>query len=122
MRQLEADQLAEETTLNTSPPSKATNSSSGNGTTSAPSTPPGADVEIPQSKQAGGAAGAKSMPTSRRASGYGGSAFGMEKLSLSVMEPNVRADGERSWLEPDEDDVDAEGAQSEFYLCCLKCI
>jgi hypothetical protein len=48
--------------------------------------------------------GAKSMPASRRTSGYGPT-FGMEKLSLSVLEP-----GGKKWN--DEDDVDAEGAQS----------
>lgn len=51
--------------------------------------------------------GAKSMPASRRTSGYGGSTFGMEKLSLSVLEP-----GGNKW--EDDDDVDAEGAQSRY--------
>ena len=50
--------------------------------------------------------GAKSMPTSRRASGFGPT-FGMEKLSLSVMES---AQG-KGW---DDDEVDTEGAQSEL--------
>jgi hypothetical protein len=47
------------------------------------------------------------MPGSRRTSGYG--TFGFEKLSLSVMEPGS---GRKEWKE--EDEVDAEGAQSEL--------
>jgi hypothetical protein len=44
------------------------------------------------------------MPASRRTSGYGGGSFGMEKLSLSVL------DGKKEWT--DEDDVAADNAQS----------
>lgn len=50
--------------------------------------------------------GAKSMPASRRASGYG--TFGMEKLSLSVMDEGT---GRVKW---DEEDVDDQGAHSMY--------
>lgn len=43
--------------------------------------------------------GAKSMPASRRASGYG--TFGMEKLSLSVMDEGT---GRTKWDEEEVDD------------------
>jgi hypothetical protein len=117
MRQLEADQLAEETQLHhndqvpgSSTSNNNTNTSSGNGTTSAPSTPPSAPGVIEKPVGSQGQPGAKSMPTSRRASGYGGATFGMEKLSLSVMEP-AGGQGRGGWTR-DEEDVDAEGAQS----------
>ena len=113
MRQLEADHLAEEKHLAVSGASP--NPANGN-ISSAPTTPPGhafnngptsAMVERPAPIGQGRemANGAKSMPTSRRASGYGGT-FGLEKLSLSIMEPGTK----QSWA--DDEDVDAEGAQS----------
>jgi hypothetical protein len=88
---------------------------------SAPTTPPGhADADADASQVPAGVVpeepapigagrenGAKSMPGSRRTSGYG--TFGFEKLSLSVMEPGS---GRKEWKE--EDEVDAEGAQSEL--------
>lgn len=110
MRQLEADHLAEEAQI-----AKSDSPTPANGnTTSAPTTPPGGanGHALPNEKPAPigqgreMANGAKSMPTSRRTSGYGGT-FGMEKLSLSVMEPSAG----KSWT--DDEDVDAEGAQSE---------
>ena len=118
MRQLEADHLAEEANLATTNAANGANDSSPNlngNTSSAPTTPPGrANGAIPggQDKPAPIgqgrelANGAKSMPASRRTSGYGGS-FGLEKLSLSVMDTKGK-----TWT--DEEDVDAEGAQSEF--------
>lgn len=135
MRQLEADQLAEESRLSGS--EKATTNgdhpngnsngngsgnSNGNGngnTTSAPTTPPGQEdsngattnakeavAPIGQGREV--ANGAKSMPASRRASGYG--TFGMEKLSLSVMDEGT---GRNKW---EEEEVDDQGAHSES--CC----
>lgn len=119
MRQLEADHAAEESQIlngNSSPPGEAA---------SAPTTPPGgvrvafgSTTSVPDMmkgfKEAPApigsgrdANGAKSMPASRRASGYGGGSFGFEKLSLSVVEP---AGNKKEWNE--EDDVDAEGAQN----------
>ncbi|WWD18014.1 hypothetical protein CI109_102461 [Kwoniella shandongensis] len=114
MRELEANQLAEERQLlngaapitaepvsaPTTPPGRLPPNSAATGpdTASAPAPigPPGRE----------GVNGAKSMPGSRRTSTYGGT-FGMEKLSLSVMtDSNAR----REWNE--DDDVDAEGAQS----------
>ncbi|WVQ85355.1 hypothetical protein IAT38_007520 [Cryptococcus sp. DSM 104549] len=111
MRELEANQLAEERQI-----------LSGAGEiASAPTTPSGRDqapASVPETlKEAPapigppgtgreGLNGAKSMPGSRRTSTYGGT-FGMEKLSLSVM---ADAPG-RTWGQED-DDVDAEGAQS----------
>ncbi|OCF41394.1 pumilio-family RNA binding protein [Kwoniella heveanensis CBS 569] len=118
MRELEADQLAEERQLlnGVTPPSGGPGEAA-----SAPTTPPGrlpvgntasvpditrGDKEAPAPiGPPTGLNGAKSMPGSRRTSTYGNT-FGMEKLSLSVM-----ADpGRRDWA--DDDDVDAEGAQS----------
>ena len=103
MRQLEADHLAEEAQI-----ADADSPTGANGnTTSAPTTPPGrpngtTEKPAPIGQGREMANGAKSMPNSRRASGYGGT-FGLEKLSLSVVEP-------KSWA--DEEDVDAAGAQS----------
>lgn len=116
MRQLEADQLAEETRLAGS--GKGTNGdhvANGN-TNSEPTTPPGhengngdstapkeAVAPIGQGREM--ANGAKSMPASRRASGYG--TFGMEKLSLSVMDEGTGRQGK--W---EEEEVDDQGAHS----------
>ena len=112
MRQLEEDHLAEERRLL-------------NGdAASAPTTPIGrvnfgSTVSVPDIQRTEReppapighgretANGAKSMPASRRTSGYGGT-FGLEKLSLSAMEPA----GVKSWKD-EEDEVDNEGAQSE---------
>ena len=114
MRQLEADHLAEERQL------------LNNEAASAPTTPPGRSVlgstmsvpemlrvereqvaPIGQGREM--ANGAKSMPASRRTSGHGGS-FAFEKLSVSVLSP-----GRREWT-AEEEDVDAEGAQSKLDL------
>lgn len=43
------------------------------------------------------------MPASRRTSGYGGPAFGFEKMSLSVMDPHPAG----KW----DDEVDEQGAE-----------
>ncbi len=111
MRQLEAEHLAEERQLlndeaasaPTTPPGRVTMGST-------PSVPEMQQSEREQPAPIGQgretANGAKSMPASRRTSGYGAGAFGMEKLSLSVMEPE-----RREWT-AEEEDVDAEGAQS----------
>ena len=97
-------------------------------TTSAPTTPPGRPAHGSAAGAGGGpvapkttsdkpapigqgremANGAKSMPASRRASGFGPT-FGLEKLSLSVMEPSGAG---KTWT--DDDDVDTEGAASGF--------
>ena len=126
MRQLEADQLAEESRLSGS--EKATNGDHSNGdangnghgnTSSEPTTPPGQEesngatatatkeavAPIGQGREM--ANGAKSMPASRRASGYG--TFGMEKLSLSVMDEGT---GRNKW---EEEEVDDQGAHSESW-------
>ncbi|KAL1407712.1 hypothetical protein Q8F55_007145 [Vanrija albida] len=110
MAKLDADQRADELLLNsngvviTEPASAPT---SPLGARNAAGTPgdraPGAGAPAPigQGREVNGA---KSMPSSRRTSGYGGATFGMEKLSLSVLEP-----GKKDWA--DDDDVGAEGAQ-----------
>ena len=124
MRQLEAEQLAEERQL-----LSASNSPvNGAEAASAPTTPPGAaratispvgngaangngngangngsNETAPIGPPNGNGAGAKSMPGSRRASGYGGS-FGFENLSLSVMETGGKA---KEW--EDAGDETAEG-------------
>jgi len=117
MRQLEADHLAEEADLATtnSANGSATSPNLNGNTTSAPTTPPGRangaagqDKPAPIGQGRELANGAKSMPASRRTSGYGGS-FGLEKLSLSVMDSKGK-----TWT--DEEDVDAEGAQSESFI------
>lgn len=125
MRQLEADQLAEETMLAGSGKGAANgngdHAAGANGATnSAPTTPPGhengngpstdgaakeAVAPIGQGREL--ANGAKSMPASRRASGYG--TFGMEKLSLSVMDEGTGRPGQ--W---EEEEVDDQGAHSEY--------
>jgi len=116
MRQLEADHLAEEANLATTnggSNDSATSPNLNGNTTSAPTTPPGRangalpgqDKPAPIGQGRELANGAKSMPASRRTSGYGGT-FGLEKLSLSVMDSKGK-----TWT--DEEDVDAEGAQSE---------
>lgn len=105
MARLDADQRADAMLLN------------GNEAASAPTSPAGRSAKAVAADRAPAPApigqgrenGAKSMPTSRRTSGYGGNTFGMEKLSLSVLEP-----GGKKW--EDEDEVDAEGAQSELRL------
>ena len=117
MRQLEADHLAEEAQLakSASPDPTAANS--------APTTPPGGSgprsansdtrekpAPIGQGREL--ANGAKSMPASRRTSGYGSSTFGMEKLSLSVMDTGSGKQWNGGAADGDEEDVDAEGAQS----------
>ncbi|ODN84336.1 hypothetical protein L202_00308 [Cryptococcus amylolentus CBS 6039] len=117
MRELEANQLAEERQLL----STNTPGHSAGEIASAPTTPPGAlgaaahdsTKEAPApigpptgNTQREGLNGAKSMPGSRRTSTYGNT-FGMEKLSLSGM-----ADGPRREWRQEDDDVDAEGAQS----------
>jgi hypothetical protein len=123
MRQLEADHLAEEANLATTNAANGTNGVNGsaaspnlNGnTSSAPTTPPGGrangalpgqDKPAPIGQGRELANGAKSMPASRRTSGHAGT-FGLEKLSLSVMDTKGK-----TWT--DDEDVDAEGAQSEF--------
>lgn len=117
MRLLEAEQLAEEHQL-----------LSGEAA-SAPTTPPGrSPAQTPVDAAAAGAAsvagssvkpepigppqpnGAKSMPASRRTSGSAGT-FGLEKLSLSVMGAKPKG---KDWAE--DEDVDAEGAQSGFLM------
>lgn len=96
MKQLEAQQLAEEKQL-----------ISGEAT-SAPTTPgPGETSPVVEKRlepigPPRETNGAKSMPGSRRTSGINGT-FGMEKLSLSTMSHKERKEDE---------DVDAEGAQS----------
>lgn len=113
MRQLEADQLAEETLLAGSGKGAANgdHAAGANGTNSAPTTPPGhedgaakeAVAPIGQGREM--ANGAKSMPASRRASGYG--TFGMEKLSLSVMDEGTGRPAH--W---EEEEVDDQGAHN----------
>jgi len=100
MRQLEAQQLAEEKQLLSGDATSAP-------TTSVPSS--GSPVVEKKLEPIGpprevNGVGAKSMPASRRTSGHAGT-FGMEKLSLSVMSQKERKEDE---------DVDAEGAQSTF--------
>jgi hypothetical protein len=104
----------------------------GNGeTTSAPTSPAGRlsfilpDDSVPGPKEQLApigqgrelANGAKSMPASRRTSGYG--TFGMEKLSLSVMESGERRGGQK-WGGADEDegDADAQGESKGYLRCC----
>ncbi|EIW72686.1 hypothetical protein TREMEDRAFT_72846 [Tremella mesenterica DSM 1558] len=116
MRQMEAHHAAEESQLATdSPPGEAA---------SAPTTPPGgghsrvtfgSTVSVPDIAKVKEAQapigtgrdlnGVRSVPASRRTSGYGGASFGFEKLSLSVMESS-----KKDWAE--DEDVDAEGAQN----------
>lgn len=115
MKQLEADQLAEESRLGNTNGEHHAAGVNGN-TSSAPTTPPGHEGEgqtngstkeavapIGQGREM--ANGAKSMPASRRASGYG--TFGLEKLSLSVMDEGT---GRTNW---DEEEVNDQGAHSE---------
>ena len=119
MRQLEAEQLAEERQIL----SASTSPVNGAEAASAPTTPPGADRPVlspdghvngngnghvglgvsDETAPIGPPNGAKSMPGSRRASGYGGS-FGFEKLSLSVMESGGKS---KEW--EDAGDETAEG-------------
>lgn len=134
MRKLEADQQAELAEDHQQqhhadghgPNGNATSNGDGE-TTSAPTTPPGpgrhalgSTTSVPEvsvTKETPApigqgrelANGAKSMPASRRTSGYG--TFGMEKLSLSVMEG-----GERKGTRWEDEEVDAEGAQSELVV------
>ena len=115
MRQLEADQQAEVSRLSGKGQAdgKAANANGDN--SSDPSTPAleedlevngsgnGSAGAIGQGREA--ANGAKSMPASRRASGYG--TFGMEKLSLSVMDEGT---GRNKW----DEEVDDQVAHSEY--------
>jgi hypothetical protein len=113
MRQLEADQQAEVSRLSGKQP---TDTAATNGdANSAPASPSGKEDHVEVNGGANGSAGAigqgrelangaKSMPASRRASGYG--TFGMEKLSLSVMDEGT---GRTKW---EEDEVDEQGAHS----------
>ncbi|WVO17817.1 hypothetical protein L204_105515 [Cryptococcus depauperatus] len=111
MRLLQAKQLAEERQLM----SAAGSPLPAGEVASAPTTPPGRTTLDTPNKDVKEAPapigpptlnGVKSMPGSRRTSTYGGT-FGMEKLSLSAMADVPR----REWRQED-DDVDAEGAQS----------
>jgi hypothetical protein len=124
MRQLEADHMAEEAQIakTTSPANGTTTSApttptgvNGNGQLPAAGAPAAADKPAPIGQGRELANGAKSMPASRRASGYGGT-FGLEKLSLSVMEPGSG----KTWTE--DEDVDAEGAQSEHHHSTLSAL
>lgn len=110
MRLLEAEHLAEERQmLNIEAASAPTTPPGRLGKSSTTSVPEIQQVEremvapIGQGRET--ANGVKSMPGSRRTSGYG--SFGFEKLSLSAMGPGRRG------LTAEEEDVDAEGAQSE---------
>lgn len=109
MKQLEANHLAEERQLLNNEAASAPTTPTGrvamSSTTSVPDmikTERDHPAPIGQGRET--ANGAKSMPGSRRTSGYG--TFGMEKLSLSMM-----STGRREWT-AEEEDVDAEGAQS----------
>lgn len=115
MRQLEADQLAEVSRLSGKP---ADANGNGNGDAdSAPASPSAQENDLEVNGGTNGSAGAigqgreaangaKSMPASRRASGYG--TFGMEKLSLSVMDEGT---GRNKW---EEEEVDDQVAHSEW--------
>jgi len=116
MRQLEADQQAEVSRL--SGKGQDTKAGAANGdSNSAPPTPDledDAEVNGNGNGSAGAigsgreaANGAKSMPASRRASGYG--TFGMEKLSLSVMDEGT---GRNKW----DEEVDDQVAHSESFF------
>jgi hypothetical protein len=109
MRQLEADQQAEVTRL--SGKGQETKAGATNGDiNSAPSATPSLEDDVPEVNGNGNAGaigqgreaanGAKSMPASRRTSGYG--TFGMEKLSLSVMDEGT---GRNKWDEEVDDQV-----------------
>ena len=111
MRQLEADQQAEVTRLSgKGQDTKATNGDT-NSAPASPSQEDGQEVNGANGSAGAigsgreGANGAKSMPASRRASGYG--TFGMEKLSLSVMDEGT---GRNKW----EEEVDDQVAHSEW--------
>ncbi len=113
MKQLEANHLAEERQLLTNEPASAPTTPTGrNAKGSTTSVPEMQRTEREQPAPIGhgrdGANGAKSMPGSRRTSAYG--TFGMEKLSLSVMDS-----GRRGWM-TEEEEVDSEGAQSGSFM------
>jgi hypothetical protein len=108
MRVLEAEQLAEERSLLNGEAATVPSSPLRNTHVSAIA----AEVKekpapIGPPAREGAGIGAKSMPASRRTSGSAGT-FGLEKLSLSVMAGNGKK------VEWNDEDVDAEGAQSEW--------
>jgi hypothetical protein len=107
MAELEAEQRAEDLLLNggngVAEPASAPTSPLGRLPNSAADRAPGAGAPAPIGQ--GRENGAKSMPASRRTSGYGGT-FGMDKLSLSVLEH-----GRKDWADQ-VDDLADDNAQS----------
>lgn len=113
MAALEAEEHAEDMLLKTGGPGANEPSSAPTSPLGRLAAPAGADrapgAGAPAPIGQGRENGAKSMPASRRTSGYGGT-FGMEKLSLSVLEP-----GRKEWADvDDEDDLAADNAQSGY--------